>query len=96
MTDVIPKETKIVRLRYTKPVSAYADLDLSDIDLSQVESVMLGRWSDLYLTMKDGSIVKKDLWVEEENMLDWKHGFVLCAFLDEDHNTLRDFTTEEE
>ena len=85
----------MVRLRYTKPVSAYADLDLSDIDLSQVESVMLGRWSDLYLTMKDGSIVKKDLWFEEENMLDWKSGFVLCGFLDEDHNTLRDFPTEE-
>ena len=95
MTEVIPKETKMVRLRYTKPVSAYADLDLSDIDLSQVESVMLGRWSDLFITMKDGSIVKKELWFEEENMLDWKRGFVLCAFLDEDHNTLRDFPTEE-
>ena len=95
MTEVIPKETKMVRLRYTKPVSAYANLDFSDIDLSQVESVMLGRWADLYLTMKDGSIVKKDLWFEQEHMLDWKCGFVLCAFLDEDHNTLRDFPTEE-
>jgi hypothetical protein len=95
MSEVIPNKTKMVRLRYTKPVSAYADLDLSDIDLSQVESVMLGRWSDLFITMKDGSIVKKDLWFEEENMLDWKSGFVLCGFLDEDHNTLRDFPTEE-
>ena len=95
MTEVIPKETKMVRLRYTKPVSACADLDLSDIDLSQVESVVLGRWADLYLTMKDGSIVKKDLWVEDESLLDWKSGFVLCSFLDEDHNILRDFPTEE-
>ena len=95
MSEVIPNETKMVRLRYTKPVSAYADLDLSDIDLSQVESVMLGAWSNLFITMKDGSIVEKELWFEQENMLDWKRGFVLCAFLDEDHNTLRDFPTEE-
>ena len=85
----------MVRLRYAKPVSACADLDLSDIDLSQVESVMLGAWSNLFITMKDGSIVEKTLWVENKNMLDWKRGFVLCAFLDEDHNTLRDFPTEE-
>jgi hypothetical protein len=27
---------------------------------------------------------------------DWKYGFVLCGFLDEDWNTLQDVSTEEE
>ena len=36
MTDVIPKGTEIIRLRYTKPLSAYAYVDFGDIDFSQV------------------------------------------------------------
>lgn len=97
MTDVIPKETSIVWLRYTKPYSAYFDVDLSDIDLSEVESVKLGNWCHLIITMKDGSVHEKEAHnIQEASQPDWKRGWELMGFLDEDYEVLRDISTEEE
>tara|TARA_B100001250_G_C19744104_1_gene764419 strand:+ start:484 stop:756 length:273 start_codon:yes stop_codon:yes gene_type:complete len=81
--DVIPENTKYVRLRYTKPFSAYAEVDFSDIDLSQVESVKVSKWCDLAITMKDGSVIVKEteIW-DDASQPDWKYGFELCEFLD--------------
>ena len=97
MTDVIPKGTKIIRLRYTKPLSAYAYVDFGDIDLSQVTKIEAVKWCTLMLTMKDGSkeYVETDI-SQEASEPDWKYGFELSGLLDEDWNTLQDVSTEEE
>ena len=87
--EVIPENTKYVRLRYTKPLSAYVEVDFSDIDLSQVESVKASKWCDLVITMKDGSVIHKDtdiLYGASEP--DWKNGFELYGFLDSDYNDI--------
>ena len=97
MTDVIPKGTEIIRLRYTKPVSAYAYVDFGDIDLSQVAKVEAVKYCTLMLTMKDGSEVHVDTDIcHEASEPDWKRGFELCGLLDENWDTLRDISTEEE
>ena len=97
MTDVIPKGTEIIRLRYTKPLSAYASVDFGDIDLSQVAKIEAVKWCTLMLTMKDGSkeYVDTDI-IEEASEPDWKRGFELSGLLDENWDTLRDISTEEE
>ena len=73
MTDVIPKGTEIIRLRYTKPLSAYAYVDFGDIELSQVAKVEAVKYCTLMLTMKDGSkeYVDTDI-IEEASEPDWK------------------------
>jgi len=97
MTDVIPKGTKYVRLRYTKPLSAYASVDFGDIDLSQVAKIEAVKWCTLMLTMKDGSKEYVDTDIQQEaSEPDWKYGFELSGLLDEDWNTLQDVSTEEE
>lgn len=97
MTDVIPKGTEIIRLRYTKPLSAYAYVDFGDIDLSQVAKVEAVNWCTLMLTMKDGSkeYVDTDIY-HEASEPDWKRGFELSGLLDVKWDTLRDISTEEE
>ena len=97
MTDVIPKETKYVRLRYTKPLSAYASVDFGDIDLSQVAKIEAVKWCTLMLTMKDGSKEYVETNISDEASKPYfQYGFVLCGLLDEDWNTLQDVSTEEE
>ena len=87
--EVIPENTKYVRLRYTKPLSAYVEVDFSDIDLSQVESVKVSKWCDLAITMKDGSVVYKETLLHEEaSEPDWKRGYEVAGFLDSDWNNL--------
>ena len=97
MTDVIPKGTEIIRLRYTKPLSAYAYVDFGDIDLSQVANIEAVKYCTLMLTMKDGSkeYVDTDIYYEASEP-DWKRGFELSGLLDENWDTLRDISTEEE
>ena len=97
MTDVIPKGTEIIRLRYTKPLSAYAYVDFGDIDLSQVAKIEAVKYCTLMLTMKDGSkeYVDTDIY-EEASEPDWKRGFELSGLLDENWDTLRDISSEEE
>jgi hypothetical protein len=97
MTDVIPKGTEIIRLRYTKTLYAYAYVDFGDIDLSQVAKVEAVKWCTLMLTMKDGSKEYVDTDIDHESSQpDWKRGFELCGLVDEEFNTLRDISTEEE
>ena len=97
MTDVIPKGTEIIRLRYTKTLYAYAYVDFGDIDLSQVAKVEAVKWCTLMLTMKDGSkeYVETDI-SHEASEPDWKYGFELSGLLDENWDTLQDVSTEEE
>tara|TARA_Y100001963_G_C6620400_1_gene371417 strand:+ start:238 stop:522 length:285 start_codon:yes stop_codon:yes gene_type:complete len=87
--EVIPENTKYVRLRLRYPYCAFAEVDFGDIDLSQVESVKIGKWCNLLLTMKDGSVIVKetDIW-DEASEPDWKYGFELCEFLDENLDEL--------
>lgn len=97
MTDVIPKGTEIIGLRYTKTLNAYASVDFGDIDLSQVAKIEAVKYCTLMLTMKDGSKEYVDTDIDHEaSEPDWKRGFELCELLDENWDTLRDISTEEE
>ena len=87
--EVIPENTKYVKLQLRYPYAAFAEVDFSDIDLSQVESVKASKWCDLVITMKDGSVIHKDTDIlYEASEPDWKNGFELYGFLDSDYNDI--------
>ena len=94
MSKVIPEKTKIVRMVYTKTPWAYFDVDFGDIDLSQVKSVEATNWCNLVVTMNDDTVHYIDAHKIEEAELDWKRGFQISAFLDEEYAELRNLELE--
>lgn len=94
MSKVIPEKTKIVRMVYTRNPWAYFDVDFGDIDLSQVKSVKTTNWCNLAVTMNDDTVHYIDTHEIKEMELDWKRGFEISAFLDEEYSELRNLELE--